>query len=344
VNLLKANCFLSFFLILSAFSLTFGQEIGEENSPETNQTQTFEADEFGRLGGCAFGARLDNFAILLQNKPEAAGYIIAYRSADILPSQIESKSYLRRAQHYLVNIRGIDANRIKVIDGGFRKEEATELWLVPPGGAVPEASDTVPIPVIPKGKTYLYDKGFFQDVSEFALPVAEDFIEEPAEENTDSEETAESEEIADLEETEPEVVEEETAPEELPEETSELTEEELEALKFGWLDERIADLVKKEKKSRGVIIFYADEIEYDINKIRAHIEEGRTRLIKNSGLSAEHFEIVFGGYRASPEIELWFVPPAGEVPIATPETKQIEETTEEPQELEKNEYFLTTNR
>jgi hypothetical protein len=328
VNLLKANCFLSFFLILSAFSLTFGQEIGEENSSETNQTQTFEADEFGRLGDCAFSARLDNFAILLQNKPEAAGYIIAYRSADILPSQIESKSYLRRAQHYLVNTRGIDANRIKVIDGGFRKEETTEIWLVPPGGAVPEASDTVPVPVIPKGKTYLYDKGFFEDVSEFALPVAEDFIEEPAEENTESEKTAESEEIADLEETEPE---------ELPEETSELTEEELEALKFGWLDERIADLIKKEKKSRSVIIFYADEIEYDINKIRAHIEEGRTRLIKNSGLSAEHFEIVFGGYRASPEIELWFVPPAGEVPIATPGTKQIEETAEEPQKLEKNE-------
>lgn len=338
MNLLKANCFLSFFLILSAFSLTFGQEIGEENSPETNQTQTFEADEFGRLVECAFSARLDHFAILLQNKPEAAGYIIAYRSADILPSQIESKSYLRRAQHYLVNNRGIDANRIKVIDGGFRKEEATEIWLVPPGGAVPEASDTVPVPVIPKGKTYLYDKGSFGDVSEFALPVAEDFIEEPAEENTDSEETADSEE------TEQEVVEEETVPEELAEETSELTEEELETLKFGWLDERIANLVKKEKKSRGVIIFYADEIEYDINKIRAHIEEGRTRLIKNSGLSAEHIEIVFGGYRASPEIELWFVPPAGEVPIATPETKQIEEITEEPQKLEKNEYFLTTNR
>lgn len=333
----EASRFLSLFLILAAFSVAFSQEVSEGNSAETIQTQTSKVDEFGRLGDCALGARMDHFAILLQDKSDAAGYIIAYKSANILPSRIESKYHLHRARNYLVNTRGIDAQRITVVDGGFRKEETTELWLVPPGAAPPAPSDTVPAPLVPKGKTYLYDKSVFEDVSEFALPVAEDFIEEPAEENTDSEETAESEEIADLEETEPEVVEEETAPEELPEETSELTEEESEALKFGWLDERIADLVKKEKKSRGVIIFYADEIEYDINKIRAHIEEGRTRLIKNSGLSAEHFEIVFGGYRASPEIELWFVPPAGEVPIATPETKQIEKTTEEPQKLEKNE-------
>lgn len=322
MNISRANRFLSFFLILLLFSVAFTQEVSEESSPEIAQTQTVKVDELGRLGECAFGARMDNLAIELQNKPDAVGYIIAYKSVGILPSQIESPRLLIRARNYLVNTRGMDPLRLVVIDGGFREKEATELWLVPPGGAPPTPSDTVPAPIIPKGKTYLYDKVSFEDPSEFALPVAEEPNEEPEDISDSQEFVAENiDEVEEVDETEP--VEEE-AVEEIPE----LSPEELEAIKFSWLDERFAELVKTEKKSRGVIIFYADETTNDINKIRSHIEEGRERLLKNSGLAAERFEIVFGGYRSYPEIDFWFVPPGGEAPVPTPETKETEEEIE----------------
>src|SRR3712207_9278478 len=35
-------------------------------------------DEFGRVGGCDHSARLDNFAIELQNAPGSVGHVIAY--------------------------------------------------------------------------------------------------------------------------------------------------------------------------------------------------------------------------------------------------------------------------
>jgi hypothetical protein len=281
-------------------------------------------DEFGRLNECAFGARMDNVAIESQNNPEAIVYIIAYKSVDILPSQIESHRLLVRARNYLVTTRGIDAPRIVTVDGGFREKETTELWLVPPGAAPPVPSDTVPAPIIPKGKTYLYDKSYFEDASEFALPTAEELNEEPEDISDSQEVVAENADDAEeVDETEP--VEEE-AVEEIPE----LSPEELEAIKFSWVDERFAELVKTEKKSRGVIIFYADETTNDINKIRSHIEEGRERLLKNSGLAAERFEIVFGGYRSYPEIDFWFVPPGGDAPVPTPETKETEEEIENP--------------
>lgn len=96
-------------------------------------------DEFTRVGGCDHSARLDNFAIQLQNEPETIGYVIAYGPEG--EASGTGNFRLLISKEYLVNSRGIDPQRIKTIYGGRYKdleESASELWLAPPGADPPE--------------------------------------------------------------------------------------------------------------------------------------------------------------------------------------------------------------
>ena len=102
-------------------------------------------DEYGDIRFNDEKARLDNYAIQLQNQPGAQGYIIGYGtcSGDGLCSHtscIVAEKRIARAKDYLVNTRGIDAGRIVTVDGGCRADVAVELWVVPTGATAPTAS------------------------------------------------------------------------------------------------------------------------------------------------------------------------------------------------------------
>jgi hypothetical protein len=92
-------------------------------------------DEFGEIARDDEKARLDNFAIELQNNPGAQGYIIAYGGRR--SKYGDGKRRSERARDYLVRTRGIDASRVIAVDGGFHESGSTELWLVPPGATPP---------------------------------------------------------------------------------------------------------------------------------------------------------------------------------------------------------------
>ena len=96
-------------------------------------------DEFGNLGGCDHSARLDNFAIELQNAPGSVGHIIAYGVDGESSGTVGFR--LRLQKDYLVNARGIDEDRIVTVRGGpyrERDEAYSELWVVPPGAEAPK--------------------------------------------------------------------------------------------------------------------------------------------------------------------------------------------------------------
>ena len=101
--------------------------------PRPNPARKF--DEYGNIRFNDEKARLDNFAIQLQNEPAAQGYIIGYGSCDA-----EGTTRANRAKDYLVNTRGIDAGRLVVVDGGCMPELKVELWIVPSGATPPVAS------------------------------------------------------------------------------------------------------------------------------------------------------------------------------------------------------------
>jgi len=92
-------------------------------------------DEYGSVGGCDHGARLDNFAIQLQNQPGSTAYIFAYAPEEI------GKDFLEIAKVYLVMSRGISPDRIMTVYGGRNdvlSEPRIQLWITPPGAARPK--------------------------------------------------------------------------------------------------------------------------------------------------------------------------------------------------------------
>ena len=96
-------------------------------------------DRFGKIGHCNLGARLDNFAIQIQNTPGARANIIAYGPDGEGPGT--GKYVLELIQDYFVNVRGFRPSRVKTIYAGRNTDPAEpviELWIVPRGAASPE--------------------------------------------------------------------------------------------------------------------------------------------------------------------------------------------------------------
>ncbi|MBC7909727.1 MAG: hypothetical protein H7Y30_04450 [Pyrinomonadaceae bacterium] len=98
-------------------------------------------------------ARLDNFAIELQNNPEARGVIIFYggrlypscynRNQPRRPRRGEALMRTERMMEYLVRTRGINQTRLVWMNGGYRESWTAELWLLPKGADLPTATPTL---------------------------------------------------------------------------------------------------------------------------------------------------------------------------------------------------------
>lgn len=94
-------------------------------------------DEFGDIARDDEKARLDNFAIQLQQEPETQGYIFVYTGTGrrVRPDYAQKRT--ARIRDYLINTRGVDSRRIVILEGPPRSEPTVELWLVPPGSTPP---------------------------------------------------------------------------------------------------------------------------------------------------------------------------------------------------------------
>ena len=100
-----------------------------------------KVDEYGNIRFNDEKARLDNFAIELQNDPTSQGYLICYGGRRGRAG--EAAARCDRSKNYLTTTRGIDARRVVTVDGGYREDLTVELWVVPSGATPPAASPTV---------------------------------------------------------------------------------------------------------------------------------------------------------------------------------------------------------
>jgi hypothetical protein len=98
-------------------------------------------------------AQLDGFAEALRQEPNSRGYMIAYAQYYVSDYRFyePSRGYyrtlrdppsliprmLRRDRNYLSRVHGIDASRIIIINGGYRRRRTLELWIVPNGASRP---------------------------------------------------------------------------------------------------------------------------------------------------------------------------------------------------------------
>ena len=108
-------------------------------------------DRFGALKLADRNARLDNFAIQLQNDPTDEGYIIGYGGRKSVKGAVAAS--LKKMKDYLGWTRGIELTRIVIVDLGIREASTTELWIVPRGSTPPR-----PPPPAAKKKTTVKKK------------------------------------------------------------------------------------------------------------------------------------------------------------------------------------------
>jgi hypothetical protein len=88
-------------------------------------------DEFPAIAYNDEKARLDNYGIELQNDPTSTAYVIVYPGQRGRPGEVQK--HTTRIVDYLVNSRGINAQRIVTLVGPSRDELMVELWLCPQG-------------------------------------------------------------------------------------------------------------------------------------------------------------------------------------------------------------------
>lgn len=102
-------------------------------APKPSPARLF--DRYGTLSAADQNARLDNFAIQLQNEPMSRGYIAAYGVRTTTAGGIAA--HLKTIMNYLVQTRGIEESRLVTVNGGSRARAETELWIVPQGAKPP---------------------------------------------------------------------------------------------------------------------------------------------------------------------------------------------------------------
>src|SRR5919112_940060 len=109
-------------------------------------------DEFPSVAHDDDKARLDNLAIELQNNPGSTGYVVAYAGRSSRAGEAERMG--RRAIEYLTTTRGLSADRVRFIDGGYREANTFELWLLPQGATPPTPTPTLtPEQIRPAGSS-----------------------------------------------------------------------------------------------------------------------------------------------------------------------------------------------
>jgi len=101
----------------------------------------FKLDEFGRIPTGDLKARLDNLAFYLQRDVALRAHIIIYDGR--YGRRGAAKTWAAFMKNYLSNARGLDLERIDLLDGGYREELSGELWLTTRGAGTPPPSPTV---------------------------------------------------------------------------------------------------------------------------------------------------------------------------------------------------------
>jgi hypothetical protein len=83
-------------------------------------------DEFYGSNWESAMARLDDFALEMRNNPQTIGVLIVYGAQR--SRRGEARAWRDCLKNYLVSRRGIESNRIAMINGGYREDLTVELW------------------------------------------------------------------------------------------------------------------------------------------------------------------------------------------------------------------------
>jgi len=92
-------------------------------------------DEFPDIARDDEKARLDNYGVEILGDPTSTAYVIVHPSRSGKPG--DAQKHITRIVDYLVNSRGVDANRIVTLVGSARDDSMVELWACPQAATPP---------------------------------------------------------------------------------------------------------------------------------------------------------------------------------------------------------------
>lgn len=101
-------------------------------------------DEYGDIAFKDEKARLDKFGAQMKQEFGASAYIVFYKGLRANDSRARRRA--ARDRMYLINIGGIDANRVVAVEGGERAKLTMELWITPQGAPAPPRFMVSPAP------------------------------------------------------------------------------------------------------------------------------------------------------------------------------------------------------
>lgn len=336
-------------LLLLCLSASLSAPVSAQPAQER---ATGKVDEYGPVGFEDEMARLDNFALLLQNRPDLKGYLVVYAGRDTLPGHIPG--VLRRAFSYLTQMRGLDAARLEVVNGGFREQKATELWAVGAGERPPTPTDTIEVKR-EEGKAFQFSASYFnfefaeketdgaavsEDEAQASGDAGEttgDAAQQESQTAADDAASASQGETTDAEESEAETEFEEAV----------ITDDDREAsnISLAWNSEGYAEALKEDAQARGCLIVYYDPDGPNLKKVRELVERVKDEFITKHGFASERIVTRFGGYREWPVVEFWIVPRGAEMPepkVYEKVREKVPEAEQPPADEEQDGRFITS--
>jgi hypothetical protein len=267
-------------LVLLLLAVSWTAEKQTSIFAQANPQAARKFDEFGDIQSSDLLARLDNFAIQLQNEPTVKGFILVYRSRRDLPGL--SNRYAMRSKGYLINSRGLSKQRVIAVDGGEADCLTQEFWIVPPG--------TTPVPRSDAYARNFADLDSARKIDEFGYEVtgasrSRDLSEYPTE--------------ADLLETF-------------------ATELRREKRALAYLV-AYAHFSPKRQLVGDDNHEISHEPRIDPpGTARKRLRFERNLLVKVYGIAPSRIRLIDGGYRKSRGVEFWLVPRGEHAPIPTP--------------------------
>ena len=130
-------------------------------------------DEYGLINISDTAARMDSFAVELQNRPTHTGYIVVYPQLNKFPAWPLRRAYWCKG--YLTESRGLAPERVVVLNGGFADEVRTQLWLAPTGAPPPVPPFDLAAALSREKTPHLYDRRVFENAPPVAEGVFNDF-------------------------------------------------------------------------------------------------------------------------------------------------------------------------
>ena len=116
-------------MFLIAFFLLFSHWSHEPSKPAFEIADVFKFDEWHDLVFSDEKARLDNISIAWKDRSQNIIYLIIYAGKRACVGEAKARGI--RAKNYLIK-RNVPARNIVWIDGGWKSEVTTEVWIWPP--------------------------------------------------------------------------------------------------------------------------------------------------------------------------------------------------------------------